>query len=344
MFHLFNRTYLEHEVFYNTKYASEVISSVEKSHPISEKLGTSVGQIPAFQDYLKENFGASLENYWSEQLKESVIKKKIIFADDLCYHQLLIQFWKSIFKEPTLDFLYELYRLHVTDCDLKLVMNIDRADNYKRLRPGQLPALTYEEFSSIYEKTSEVICLRFHSKEDISFEYLLAEYYQDRTGHLSGNFLKKLRTLCWRTWLSDVYSLRNDFLGSYYSFNNDRSVKSYIEENKHTAWMLDESFNESNIEYIRTNYSPKIFIELYELINGKESFLPANVWESFTSITREVFSGKYLELLEEDIRYNRGCTFIRDHLGNEANQILASWIYSLVRDNKLEHLKRLKLA
>lgn len=344
MFHLFGRTYLDHDVFYNTKYMPVVLSSVEKPHPISEKLGEKFGTILPFDQIIAQDFNGSLERFWSSMIQDVRSKKTVIFADSECYHQLLIQYWKSIFKNADLSFLHDLYQTHIADNDLKTVMNIERADNYKKLRPGELPRITPEEFETLYIKSPVIECLNYKSKEEVSFEYLLAEFSLEPSGELAPAFLQKLKLLCWRTWLSDVFSLRNDFLGSYFHFDKDLEVKSYLEKNPLTTWFLDPNFHENNIDYICKKYTPAPFVALSHLINPGEAKGNGNTWDSFITVTEALFQGKYQELLQADIENRKGCTFIRDHLLNESNQLLASKIYEDIRLKNIKNLTKFKLA
>lgn len=344
MLHLFDRTYLEHEVFYNTKYYSLIISSVEKPHPISEKLGESFGKILSFPDYLSSEHQGDIDQFWLSLFQKDIGKKKIIFADSATYSDRHVEYLKSILQNPAPEFLFELYELQFADSEIKLLMNIDRGDNFARLRPGQTPKLSYEAFRGIYDKAPVIPSLRNKNKDDLGFELLLANYFLSPQSLLSTYFIQRLIRLTWRTWLSDVYSLRNDLLGSYFYLDPKLDIANFMQSNPLVKCFIDPNFHESNSGYILKTYSADTFKELHQLINPNIIGDDKNPWNNFGKFTELLFKEKYLELLDADIQNQKGCTYIRNHLANESNQLMASKIYELVRTSDKTKLEYFQLA
>lgn len=344
MLHLFDRTYLEHENFYNTKYFSLIISSVEKPHPISEKLGENFGKVLGFQDYLTTEHQSDINLFWLSLIQKDTGKKKILFADYVTYQERLIEYWKSVFKNPTPAFIYDLYLLQHADAEIKLLMNVDRGDNNSRAGLGHVPKLSFDEFNAIYEKASVVSSLRNRNKDDLGFELLLANYFIAPQSLLSTFFIQRLIRLTWRTWLSDVFSLRNDFLGSYYYLDKKLNVSEFLKASPMAKCFMDPDFHENNSSYILKNYSAAEFKELHQLINPQTVSGAGNPWNDFGLFTDFIFKQQYLELLQADIDNQKGCTYLRNHLANESNQLMASRIYELVRTSDKGQLENFLLA
>ena len=345
MFHLFDRTYMEHEVFYNTKYYPVVISSVEKPHPISEKIGEDFGKVLEFQEFLKQNHGGDINDFWSKLMLLEPNRKKILYADASTYQDRLVEYFKSILKTPEADFVYELYSLNHSDNEVKLLMNLDRADNDKQIRPGHFRKLQFGNFETLYDQTPVVSFLRNKSKEDLGFELLLAEFHLNPKSTLSMFFFPRLIRLTWRTWLSDLGSLRNDLLGSLYYLDPKLDVNSFFKTNPMVRCFMDKDFNEHNTSYILGNYKAADFKELYLQINPNQPAIQdENPWNNFLKLTEMLFEQKYLELLRYDIENRKGCTYLRNHLANESNQLLASKIYEDIRLSNDQNLKRFQLA
>lgn len=348
MLHLFGRIYLEHEVFYNTKYDSVVLSTNEKPHPISEKIGEDFGRVQAFDELIKVNYQRDINLFWKKLFEERE-KKTIIYSNIELKNCLTIQYWKSIFENPSVDFVYQLYLTQHTDEEVKLLLNINRADNFKRLRPGDIAKLSLDEFEKIYNETQVVDYLKNCNKEDFSFELLLPSYFTNPESYLSLHFFHRLKKLCWRTWFSDLDSLRNDYLGSFFFTLNQESfewpeVREVVLNLEMTKSFLDPNFNPDNSHYILKNYKPDNFKDLYNAVTPfSDRITTDNPWDNFCKFTDVIFEENYLLLLEKDIQNQKGCTFIRDHLVNESNQILASYIYENIRLNNKAKLERFRL-
>ena len=343
MFHLFGRTYIDHDVFYNSKYIPIIISSVEKPHPISEKIGEPYGKVRKFEDFLQEEHKGELNHFWDYLIQNGPGKKTVLYADHAAYTERLIEYYKSVFENPEADFVFELYELQHADKEIKLLMDVDRGDNIKSVRPGEIPKYNFGDFEKIYDSASVISPVRNMPKNDLGFELLLAESHLSPNSALSMFFSQRLIRLTWRTWLSDLYSLRNDIFGSLYYLDRNSNIREFIKTNPLFKCFMDVDFNEKNSHYILKSYQKVQFKELFLTVNPQGAS-GENPWSNFLLFTDLLFEGKYYELLEADIQNRKGCTYIRNHLTNESNQLLASKIYEDIRLSNFNNLKRFKLA
>jgi hypothetical protein len=344
MIHLFSNVYLEHEVFYSSKYPDLIISEIEKPHPVSEKMGTAFGRIPPFQDFLKESHSNNIENFWLSLLRDRGLPK-VIYADPFCFELLLLQYLKSIFFQPKSEFVAEIYQTYNKDIDIKLLMNMDRADNFKKFRPGDFKSDTLEELKRKADDSVTIKALCSWDKNDIGFEFLLPGFYNELNVELQPSFLKRLEKLCWKAWLSDVYSLKSDFLASFFTSTNSSNVKEAIENNKLTKWFNDPFFNADHSKHILEQYSPDLFCEMFYQVNSNIQYKNVdNACFSFVGLTEAIFNQSYIKILEDNINNQRGCSLVRGDLTNKANQFLASKIYEEIRTKNHDELKKYRLS
>lgn len=351
MVHLFHKVYLMHESFYNTDADQVILLDQPREHPITRTYGIEAGQLPVYSELLEKSFNGSEEEFWSSLLKKDPRKRFNIFADREIQLRLLLQFWKSIFKNPEVDFLYRLYSLLVLDARLKSFLQRDVQFVSAKYLRDQVHFIDKETFGKMYEEAKAIDCLVRMDKSDLSFEYLLADFFRDKNSEYRDAFNNRLQNLSWRAWLNDMEILKGELLNSFYEihkivpdghfdFTEPFDIEAGIRSHPYLSWMLDEKFNDQNVDYIKRTYNKEIFIGLYknlltidlEAIGATPTERKALIIDDDQIVQTEcVFEGRYQDYLMHDIERGFGCIFTNDHLMHKSNQLLASYIYDCVR-------------
>lgn len=362
MFHLTGRIYLEHEKWYNSKHDHVVLYENESNHPAARSVNFEFAKIPGFQTVLNEKHEGSEQQFWINILNHARNKKFVLFVDSSLYLKFQTQYWKSIFEDLSVENAYRLHKLFHVDKKLKKFLHTDRADAVA-YDIDDNPFLNFEDFAKIYNEAPLIDAFVNLNKGDISFEYLLGNYFFDKNSPYAAAFKTKLKKLCWKIWFNDMEILRSELINSFYdikrvitgiNFNIEdiQSVDRVLTLEPSLRWMLDPDFHEGNIDYVRDNYNPELLINLAEsfreswdlkfLTDDPEIIKKVKIQDHILP-TKKIFEEKYLELLEENIQKNFGCRFVDEFLRNKANQVLPCLIYDKVRNNETEQLAFLKL-
>lgn len=289
-------------------------------------------------------------------------KKYSVYVDSKVLIQLIIQFWKSIFKEPSVDALYRLYNFLILDNKLKsYLLTDDRLRNKAKFNEA-IYYISKAEFTEIYDSAPRIQCLMDLDKSILGFECLLANYFVPEASRYKECFEERLGRLAWLSWFSDIQILRAELLTGFYDLNKilpdlklnleePISIEQTILGNKHLAWMLDPKFEENNMDYILRKYGKNIFIDLHQHMvfakgaESKKNTVTDNqlFFNYQVNLTNLVFDENYEEFLKQDIADGFGCQLINDHLMHKANQLFVSYVYDKVRSNELNNLKDYEL-
>lgn len=363
MIHLFNNVYLRHENYFETKTASLLLRAVAREHPLARFYGMENSELPDFESILKRDYEDSIEVFWDVLLKKGADQAFLVFTDGAVMNRLLVQYWKSIFKNPTSDGLFVLYNLCVMDNKLKSYLFEDSSFSHKGNLHSDLKYLSRSEFASLFDVTKPSEVLKNADKSQMGFEILLANYFLPNNDRYKRSFEERLGEMAWRTWFEDFHILRSEILNAFYDlkrlfpeisfdFENPMDVETVILSIPQLAWILDPKFELKNMDYILRKYKKDIFIDLCKrliaLAKEKESRSQVVVdVQDFAiremTLTELVFEEKYHEFLMSDIRDGFGCSLVNTNMYQQCNQLFPCFIYEKVRNGDVEKLKPFEL-
>lgn len=362
MFHLFNNVYLEHVQFYHSQFTHVIIPSEESSHPVSKIANVDLGRIPGIEEFLNMHHEGKLDNFWEWLLSESHEEPFVVFVDQKLYTRLQLQFWKSIFEDGTAEDIYKLYRFFCNDKLIKRLLSVERPRNlFGETQP--LLILTKDEFNTEFENMTRSEALLVMDKSQLSFEYLLANYYLAPESPLAMKFMEKVEDLSWKAFFDNMSILRNEILNSFYDikrifpdadidFYNFESIEKFVKNEPRLKWISDLKFHDRVRNHVTRYYNKEIFLHLTRemakaVLQSPE--VSGDLIEKVIDcddqikIINCVFDKKYKELLLDNINKKFGCFFISDDLNNRSNQLLPLFIYEKIREQKIDDLSFLKI-
>jgi hypothetical protein len=361
MFHLFNKIYLDHEIHIHSKYDSIILFNTAKDHPISRLVGRSIGIVQSFSDLLMEKFQGDIEVFWKTLLNKSDSKKYILFADSEIYFQLQIQYWKSIFKEPSGDFLFELYEFYRKDYDLKLHTHVDRGNNMLGPYRDLYPKIEKTLFNERAEKISPIQALMAMNKDLVSYEYLLANYFYNKANPYAEAFKKNVLRLAWQNWCLDILDLKAEIIAG--GFNIDRlfpeleganapSTEILFKSHPKLSWILDQNIQPGNTNYITQKYPEDFFPQIQSLIdkvckvNVKVKGIELNDIDIFNqaSQTKNLYRGDFESIIMDDVKRSFGSFFLKGENYAELNHYLVNFIYKQINLKNTDELRSFSLA
>jgi hypothetical protein len=363
MFHLFNKVYLEHEKWFSTKYESVILANGDLPHPVTRLSGFKAVNVPKFKEYIQSEFSGEEDNFWKSLINQNPNIGYNIFVDQSLFDQLMLTYWKNIFKDLDVENAYLLYKFNFLNEKLKRYNRIDRADNIPSDWENNIP-MTLEKFSPLFASAPRIPSLLKLDKGSVSFEYLMANYFFQPDGPCTEKFLRKLKDFSWQVWFSDVEIMRGEIINSFYDIRriipdadldilSIESVENFIHTEPKLKWLLDPDFNINNLSYVIKTYPKEVFVELAQAMHQCWGFKYKLEEPQFENKTYEndyilpttyVFEGRYVDFLMKSINESFGCVFVNDSLLDKANQLLPLFIYEKVRSAKIEDLKFLRLS
>lgn len=361
MFHLFNKIYLKHETLFDTSGIESLILTSEKAeHPLGRLIGFETALLPSFSEILEKDFSNSTEVFWESLLKRDSNVRFDVVADSKMLNQTIIEFWKSIFKNPDPESIYRIYQFSVLDHRLKSFLHNDFSKISRNPFYNSTQFISKSEFMELYEKAKVVSVLHEAKKGPFSFEYLLADYLNNPNGRYLKAFKEKVRTLAWKKWINDADVLKAEILNDFYNikkiapdikfnFDDVADIEKRIADEESLSWMLDEKFNEQNADYIRRNYSKEIFLNIHRnmiLACPTAAQLPLQQWyaDDQMLLVNLVFDEDFEAFFEIDMTRGFGCSLTGDQLRQKANQIFVSYLYDKMRTKQTDELKAYELA
>lgn len=362
MFHFTGRIYLEHEKWYNSKYDHEILYTETSNHPAARTVNFDFAKLPSFKEVVDEKYEGSEQTFWEKTLAQAKNKKFVIFADSALYLRFQAQYWKSIFEDLSAENAYRLHKFYYQDKKLKQFLYVDRA-GAKAHDIDDNPFLSFEDYAKVYNEAPIIDAFAQLNKGDVSFEYLLGNYFFDKKSPYAPAFKTKLKNLCWKIWFNDMEILRSELINSFYDINkvipsvhldieDVTSFEEIFKKEPKLRWMQDPDFNEDNIDYVRDTYDSETLEDLaksfrdnwdLKILSEDKEILSKIKIQDHILPTKKVFEEKYLELLDENIQKNFGCRFVDEFLRNKANQLLPCMIYDKARTNQTDQLSFLKL-
>lgn len=361
MFHLFNKVYLDHDQHVSSKYSQIVLSEIEKPHPVSKIIGREVGYIPAFEGYLSEFCNNSIEVFWEQQLKQSSGKRFVVYADDSIFFKLLLQYWKSIFENPSSEFLFKLYQNYRHNHLLKALLGRDFAENNLGINKDLFKKMSFEEFDKMASEVSPVSTLRSHNKEVLSYEYLIADYILNPDTINKEALKNRILNLAWINWCHDIHDMRSqiinclprlNFLNLDLKYEELDRPELFFQSHPDLSWVTDQNIKPENSNYIIRTYRPELFSRTQSLLDKFdliEIFKDGAIADDFhinnyLEKSGDLFSSDFQRLLKRDISRGIGSAFFKGESFFDANHYLINHVYSCARSGQTEALKDFKLS
>ena len=112
MFHLFNKVYIDAEWHVSSKYNFVLLTKERKEHPLSRVLGFQVEPTTRIEDYLNSQHHGSIENFWTYLLQIEPQKKFVIYLDEELYLDFILQYWKSLYPNSSINHIANLFHFH----------------------------------------------------------------------------------------------------------------------------------------------------------------------------------------------------------------------------------------
>lgn len=345
MIHLFNKVYLRHETEYDSFAKSILLLSNAKDHPLVGLLNIPQIEAPTFDYVLQTYFDNNIEVFWDEMREKT--ERFDIFTDTTIMLKLAIQFWKSIFVNATVDSLYELLNFYMADLRLKSFIFRDISFERWKVYQDSHKFMTKEKFAELFEETRPSEVLMSLPKDNLSFEFLLADSYFNPNSKYKGALLDKVKNLAWKTVFHDIEDIKSEIFNGIYDIKkmvphvevspeNLDQLEQIIYKEPSLRWLVDEKIENQNIDYVRNAYDKETFLTFFRHLGFPEDY-------EFVVRMKLAFDGKYEEYLDKDIRKGFGSAFTGDTMRQKANQLLTSYIYDRIRSGKTEELKKFEL-
>ena len=350
MINLFDRVYLRHDnVLARGEGQLKLIISpkVKEITYVMDPLQQQQAGIMGVYDCLSDcdHYMGGRDALWLSLATKKA--KVVIIADRFVAAELLIQYWKAIFKETTADSLYALYQIAVNNENLHTHRPTEKRTHLAspNSTDGHIEKLTAEEFQTLYNKLSPAM-LDFSSDaalKSIPFEYLLMSYLADPSEDLVKRvFFQKLDAIMRSNIVAKLIGGREELMfetHNYYLLENGGQEHLITDPVAHLtnspilSWVMDEAFVYGNEDEILKKYSLdqiKFFFEqIKRLVLEDESILVA---------IDCVKNKQYAKLIEYDIGDHQGNFFGTGAFVNKINGLLVSYMYQLKRLNMMDKL------
>jgi hypothetical protein len=349
MKNLFNRVYIKHDnnITPSSGQSRIIVTDREMQYPISDNPQVMSGvMIKSYTRTLEEldALYGGREGLWSVL---SLNKEKLLVIASPTYTaELLIQYWKSIFKNPTKDFIKTMYALFVAQENLlgwrEKERQISKADS--NVLGRQCIPISDELFDVLFDKTEPSQVILDIPKGELPFEYLLMGYLTKSSENSTNTqFYRRLVDIVLVNIVRAIVNAKEDFFSethNYYLINEEDSLGDfrtdpvgYLSKHSRLAWIVDEDFIYGNEDAILKKYS------LYKL---KDIFRVYQTVFKFQYDEEKaldfIIEKDYAGMIDYDIKDQKGNFFGADSFVSKINGLLVSHLYELVRNGKDEEL------
>lgn len=349
MFHLFNSVYLADKALYQGYTHSIVIDEVARLKP---RHGLYFKQYPSWEMFVDSELQGHSENFWKfiYDLGESG-QRYIVFLNSENLLKLQIVFWKTVLPHITIEGGFDLHKIYFEDCMLRCHLPEHMLNQEVKTAYRSYKLLNYERFQQQWNDAEKSPYLGEISKDLLSFEYQLGDYFVNSDTPVKPALLKKIGHFSWVNWVSEIFILKTDIINAILDVNNllpeehhiDTSVPgaiySQIIGNRYLNWILDDQIQPRNYEYVEKNYSREMFKFLYDRfyslwqVNG----------EDMAELIDLIYDHQYEELLIRDVGRRFGSVYSSNRFQDRINQVLVSLLYRLKRENRISELRQFSL-
>lgn len=355
MFHIFRNVYFDIDSAMTSNNIDIIILSPmwRESRETLLRASNVLAVCDSLAEFSETQLSGDRSQFWSFIYKyKGQNSRLVIYMQPELLLEMQVELWKNILPYADNKALYWLHRVYIEDCRFRnyLSPNVE-ADGAKR---GYLSlrSLSMNEFDKLNQSTKKIDFLKNLSKEDLSFEYQLADFLYRPESMLKKCVLDKVKHFTWSNWMAELDILKGDILNGIMDVNrllptdsvidvsDPSQIFSQIIGNPYVCWVADQNLFPNNYGYVEQNYDKKIFKQLYSCFYG--------MWqvngEDMSELIDLIYSHQYEKLLYRDIARSFGSVYSGGRFRNKMNQVLVSSIYKYKRESKLDALKVLTLS
>jgi hypothetical protein len=342
MFHLFKRAYLEFDYKMDSLgYDFLVATSYFGNFPMTAYAEKCLKPTsPSFEELLESSFENDIEKFW--EFMYSSDNKIICYTRTDTIEKLMIQFFKSIFKHANSSDIFLLYQTMVESARVRSYIQTTAPDGRNKFLRDTFKLKTYEEFVELYNEQPISNFLRNDiNKKDISFEFLLPDYFYNGTSSLfKDEILKRVKLISIDLWKDELEQLRLETIFGFLDMdridNNMNmqigNIEIELNESELLKWMVDENFS-ADPSYIKRNYDYLKLVDQWDKMY--------DIWETkedMKEVNDLIMAENWEALLERDINRNFGCLFTFELFREKSNQVFSSYCYRKKRNNLVSDL------
>ncbi|MFN3697132.1 MAG: hypothetical protein ACK4VO_06805 [Pseudobdellovibrio sp.] len=358
MFHLFNKVYIDAEWHVSSKYNFVLLTKERKEHPLSRVLGFQVEPTTRIEDYLNSQHHGSIENFWTYLLQIEPQKKFVIYLDEELYLDFILQYWKSLYPNSSINHIANLFHFHKKDLLLKSLAYADRGDNHLGNNYHLFSNLSEEALQSKIKSTKPSETLLKMNKEIVSVEYILGDYLFNNQSSYAESLKSKILNMCWQNWCRNIQDLKAEYIRGFDNLHllvpsltaeqiRSNSPIDIIKATPDLAWLLDEHITPTSTRYIMKTYPPDFFTKKQEVIDKFEkvnilinnlSLDEVKIFDD-TAKTTELYSSDFASILDKDIQAVFSNRIFNGDLFLVVNHVLVNYLYTKVRNCENRDLK-----
>lgn len=354
MKNLFERVYIKHDNNFTPGVGQRriIVTDREMKHPFSED------QIALDRIFVKHNvktldeletFYGGRDGLWSALTLSE--EKILIIASPAVTAELLIQYWKSIFKNPTKEFLKLMYDMFIAQENLlgcrEKERNISLSDS--NVVGRKCEPVSDRVFELLFNSVKPSQAIQIVPQKQLPIEYLLMAYLsKSASGSLITEFYRRMTGIVLVNIVRTIVNSKEDLFSethNYYLLDGTVDFSqhaldpvSFISNHRRLSWALDEEFVYGNEDNILKKYSTnklkdmfRVYEELFRFKYDEETALDF------------IIARDYKGLIEFDISDEKGNFFGTENYLNKINGFLVSHLYKLARNNNQEELSRFEL-
>lgn len=341
MKNLFRRIYIQHDNFLTVRDGQKrlVISGRTFQYPFPtapaemEQIGL-VGYHKSLVD--ADDFYGSRANLWATV--RAIDGRVVIIADKHAFAEILIQFWKSIFRAATFEGCWPLYELVINNENLLAMHAKTSIDSDANVAATMIEAISQDEFRTLFATVTADWTISELTTRDLPIEYLLANYFGAtvpgmvaRTNAGKVTF-SKIKEIVLTNVISQLVDAKKDYFlstHSYHRLNDEDGATEVvtnplgaITNNSQLSWVLDPEFRADNVNGVIAKYGMeqlRTFFHTYARL--------------FDFEFEEAFALDYLiaddiaGLLEYDVKDDKGNFFGTEDFVFKINGLLVSYLY-----------------
>lgn len=338
MLHLFNHTYLAPIDFTE--------APVTKGVFVSSQNETKYFQ--TFDEYLAVS-GLTLPELISNLSLE--YEEKVIYLEPSSFYQVSREWFSHVFPDGDEKSYRQFMNLYQIDTRLKANRFDYPEKTFYAMRSFVQPE---GKWTSSAKKNLKI------APESLSFELLLYNALTSSDETIWKALLARIKELSWKKLVYDWLVLRNQIINA---FSNDlglllpwkidfpespRERLTFLQNHEYFKWMFDHQFKPENWEYIKKNYNPKIYADLYSSwIRYRKSQPLDSTNDKYMDLLKVIemmLNEEWRELLMKDLRQNWVSVYIESEDYKKHNIAMIGKIYDGFSGNKLEKLNFLKLS
>lgn len=363
MIHLFNEVYIAHDAFgvFNAKSLNRIyITDAEFPVPLAADAHylRSCNIQGVFTDLSQlDEIDGGRKAFWAKLIAEKPDLSLIV--SPAAAAGLLAQFWKSLFRNSTVDSSYLLYVLTVNNDNRMASSDTTSAVmptnvNFDKETGRIIPLLSKNEFAEIYEKAEVIPEIRDLPLESVSLELLLISYLNDpNNASINRVLFAKIKRILVKGYTEAFIDLALTLQRRYSNFNCsvydnvdiDFCPFKNISKVESIKWILNENIRNRNVAGVLKEFTLAGMVERYRAAQRAEIFVSNDKSDDLIYLGELLMTEQYAKIIEEDMEdKKRNNVFVYGRYRKKINPLLISYFYRLKRLGKTEQLQAYKLA